>query len=465
MNEQTSTLDLRALASWPKKVLMEAIDSAIPAEAIQRAIEEAGAGGQRQRMLPGRVCVLQILAMCLWPTVCMRDCLRNLIEGCRPGLGRMEGALPVKSAICAARKRLGVRPLSLLFKLIARPLATAQTKGAFYKSMRLVAFDGTTLNTPDTEENDKAFGRSVSGRGRSAFPKVRLVSLIEVATRVTLDFAAMPYSCGEHTIVIRLFRSLQRDMLVLWDRGFHSYKLWRRILATGAHLLARVQAGLIFTPVERLRDGSFLAYLYPTPASRKKKRHGILVRIIEYTINDPQRIGHREQHRLITTLLDPKRYPAKELICLYHERWEIEIGYDEIKVHQNQNRLVLRSKTPWGVMQEIHGMMLVHFALCHLRHQAALINGIDPDRISFVHTVRVIQRAIPAFQRAPARLLPLMYEQMLREIAEEILPDRRIRYYPRVVKRKMSNFALKRNKHKHIKQPSQPFHQVILMVK
>jgi len=465
VNEQTLTLDLRVLASWPKKVLLEAIDTAIPAEAIRQALQAADAGGQRQRLLPGRVCVLQILAMCLWPTVCMRDCLRNLIEGCRPGLGRLDGELPVKSAICAARKRLGVRPLSLLFKLIVRPLASAKTKGAFYKSMRLVAFDGTTLNTPDTEDNDSAFGRPGSDRGRAAFPKVRVVSLIEVATRVTLDFAAMPYRCGEHTIVVRLLRSLQRDMLVLWDRGFHSYKFWRRIQATGAQVLARVQADLIFTPVERLRDGSFLAYLYPTPFSRKKKRHGILVRIIEYTINDPQRLGHRQKHRLITSLLDAKRYPAKELICLYHERWEIEIGYDEIKVHQNQNRPVLRSKTPWGVMQEIHGIMLVHFALCHLRHQAALISDIDPDQISFVHTVRVVQRAIPAFQRAPARLLPLMHEQMLREIAEEILPDRRVRYYPRVVKRKMSNFALKRDKHKHIKQPSQPFHQVILMVK
>ena len=463
MNEDRHALDWRAVDSWPKKVLMEAIDTAIPAGAIQRAIQDANAAGQRLRLLPARVCVLQILAMCLWSTVCMRDCLRNLIEGCRSGLGRLEHELPGKSAICAARKRLGVRPLSLLFKEIARPLATAQTKGAFYKSMRLVAFDGTTINTPDTEDNDRAFGRPGSDRGRAAFPKVRLVSLIEVATRVTLDFAAMPYRCGEHTIVVRLLRSLQRDMLVLWDRGFHSYKLWRRIQATGAQVLARVQIGLIFTPVERLRDGSFLAYLYPTPASRKKKRHGILVRIITYTINDPKRPEHREKHRLITTLLDDKLYPAKDLICLYHERWEIEIGYDEIKVHQNQNRTVLRSKTPWGVMQEIHGMMLTHFALCHLRHQAALANDIDPDRISFVHTVRVVQRAIPAFQRAPARLLPLLHKQMLREIAEEILPVRRIRYYPRVVKKKMSKFALKRDKHKHIKQPSQPFADVVLM--
>ncbi len=463
MNGQTSILDLRAVTSWPKKVLLEAIDTAIPAAAIQCALQAAGASGQRQRMLPGRVCVLQILAMCLWPTVCMRDSLRNLIEGCRSGLGRLEEKLPVKSAICAARKRLGVLPLRLLYKEVVRPLATVMTKGAFYKSMRLVAFDGTSINTPDTEDNDKAFGRPGSGRGRAAFPKIRLVSLIEVATRVAIDFAAMPYCCGEQTIVTRLFRSLQSDMLVLWDRGFHSYKLWKRVIATGAQLLARIQNRLIFTPVKRLHDGSFLAYLYPTPASRKKKKHGILVRIIEYTIADPRRIGHRQQHTLITTLLDAKLHPAKELICLYHERWEIEIGYDEVKVHQNENRLVLRSKTPWGVMQEIYGMMLLHFALCHLRHQAALLNDIDPDRISFVHTVRVVQRAISAFQRASAQLLPMMYEQMLREIAEEILPKRRVRYFPRVVKRKMSNFALKRDKHKHIKQPSQPFRNVILV--
>ncbi len=234
MNEDRHELDWRTVDSWPKKVLMEALSTAIPADAIQRALQEAGAVGHCLRLLSGRVCVLQILAMCLWPTVCMRDCLRNLIEGCRSGLGRLDHELPVRSAICAARKRLGVRPLSLLFREIARPLATAQTKGAFYKGMRLVAFDGTTINTPDTEGNEKAFGRPGSSRGRAAFPQVRLVSLIEVATRATLDFAAMPYKCGEQTAVIRLLRSLQPDMLVLWDRGFHSYKLWRRIQATGA---------------------------------------------------------------------------------------------------------------------------------------------------------------------------------------------------------------------------------------
>ena len=463
MNEHT--FKPWAVASWPKKVLLEAIDTAISAEAIQRAVQHSGTAGQRLRLLPGRVCVLLILAMCLWPTVCMRDCLRNLIEGCRQRLGRLDETLAGKSAICAARRRLGVRPLSMLFKQVVRPLATPQTKGAFYKAMRLVAFDGTTLNAPDSEDNDNAFGRAGSGRGRAAFPQVRLVCLIEVATRAVLDFAAMPYRCGEQTIVTRLLRSLQPHMLLLWDRGFHSYKLWRQIQSTGAQLLARVQFRLIFIPIEVLADGSFLAYLYPTPVSRKKKRYGILVRLIDYTINDPQRPGHRQKHRLITTLLDAKQYPAKELICLYHQRWEIEIGYDEIKVHQNQNRPVLRSKTPWGVMQEIHGMMLVHFAVCHLRHQAALISDIDPDRISFVHTIRVIQRAVPAFQKTPARLLPLMYQQMLLEIAEEILPTRRIRSYPRVVKRKMSNFALKRDKHKHIKQPSQPFPDVVVVLK
>jgi hypothetical protein len=205
---------------------------------------------------------------------CVIACLRNLIERCRTDLGRLEQELPARSAICAAIKRLGVRPLNLLFKEIARPLATAHTKGAFYKSMRLVAFDGTSINTPDTEDNEKAFGRPGSWRGQAAFPQVRLVSLIEVATRATLDFAAMPCKCGEQTIVIRLLRSLQEDMLVLWDRGFHSYQLWRRTQATGVQILSRIKNCLVFEPVKVLSDGSFLTYLYQTPHSRKQKRNG-----------------------------------------------------------------------------------------------------------------------------------------------------------------------------------------------
>lgn len=455
----------KAPATWPAKLLVEAIHTAIPIQAIEQALHSSDAHGKRRRLLTGRVIVLQILAMCLWPSVCMRDCLRNLIEGHRHGLNRLQEIVPCKSAICAARSRLGVRPLKVLFQDVVRPLGTAKTKGAYYKGMRKVAFDGSTLNVPDSEPNDAFFGRPGSSRGRAAFPKLRLVWLMEVATRAALDFVAMPYRCGEKTMVIRLLRSLTSDMLVLWDRGFHSFTLFRRMLASGANLLARIQAGTVFRPIRNLPDGSFLANLYPSPTSRRKDQHGILVRIIDYTLNDPARPGHRQRHRLMTTLLNPQLYPAKELICLYHERWEIEIGLDEIKVHQNDNRLVVRSRTPQGVIQEVFGIMLVHFAVCHLRHEAALTIDVDPDRISFVHALRVIQRAIPAFQKASVRALPLMYEQMLNEITHEILPRRRIRWYPRVVKRKMSNFALKRQHHKHPKQPTQPFENVIVVLK
>jgi hypothetical protein len=444
-------------SSWPRKVLLEALDTAVPAHVIAQVLHDTRATGKRVRYLPGRVTVLLVLAMGLWPTVALRDCLRNLIEGCRQGWHRLEEKVPVRSAISAARDRLGVRPLRNLFRAVVRPLATPNTKGAFYKGFRLVAFDGSTLNVPDTQENDRVFGRPGSGRGRAAFPKVRLVWLMEAATRAALDFIALPYRVAEQTGVRRLFRSLQPGMLVLWDRGFHSYSLWKALLKARVEVLARVKVGLVFKPIRSLADGSFLAKVYPDYNDRRKDRHGILVRVIEYTIRDPARPGHGEKHRLITSLLDSGLYPALKLICLYHERWEIELGLDEIKVHQNENRLALRSKKPRGVMQEIHGLMLVHFALCHLRHEAALTIDLDPDRISFVHTLRVLRRAIPSFQSAPAPLLPHLYRQMLAEITEEILPERRTRYYPRVVKRKMSNFRVKQECHRLQPQPTKPF--------
>lgn len=450
---------------WPRQVLSEALDKAIPASAIQQALEKTQTQGKRQRCMTGRVTVLQILAMCLWPSVSMRDCLRNLIEGCRQELRKSQERVPVRSAITAARKRLGVAPLRELLRLVAHPLATQKTKGAFYKDMRLVAFDGTTLDVPDTEENHRVFGRPGSNRGTSAFPQVRLLWLMEVATRAVLDFVTVPYCIGEKTAIPKLFRNLKDGMLVLWDRGFHSYPLWKALRATGAHLLARAQIPPIFKPIKILPDGSFLANIYPNSKCRNKNRHAILIRVIEYTITDPTRVGCRQKHRLITSLLDPVLYPAKELICLYHERWEIEIGLDEIKVHQNDNRPVLRSKTPRGVIQEVHGIMLVHFALCYLRHESALTKDIDPDRISFVHTIHVLQRAIPSFQRAHTHLLPGLYKEMLAEIAQEILPQRRLRCYPRVVKRKMSNFLLKRESHKRQPQPKIPFSEAIEILK
>ena len=450
---------------WPHKVLSEAIDKAIPASTITRVLEENDATGQRDRYLSGRVTVLFVLAMCLWPTVGMRDCLRNLIEGCRQGWRRLLENVPVKSAICAARTRLGVRPLTALFRAVARPLATVNTKGAFYKGMRMVAFDGTQLNVPDTKQNDHFFGRPTGNRGSGAFPQARMVWLMEVATRAAIDFIAVPYHVAEQTVVWRLLRSLREGMLVLWDRGFHSYDLWKALRTTNAHLLARVKNWLILCPLQSLSDGSFLARIYPNTSSRRKDSQGILVRVIEYTIKDPHRPGHSQKHRLLTSLLDHLRYPAQELICLYHERWEIEMGLDEIKVHQNENRLVIRSKTPRGVIQEIHGLMLLHFCLCHLRHEAALTIDIDPDRISFVHTLRVLRRAVPSFQKAPAHRLPLMYAQMLCEITQEILPQRRIRCYPRVLKRRIGTFPVKRPSHKSCPQPTKPFSDIIEVLK
>ena len=196
-----------------------------------------------------------------------------------------------------------------------------------------MALDGTKIDLPDTPENERFFGRPGSGRGKAAWPVAAVIALIEIGTRLTVDAFVGPYRTSEQSAAIRLMRSLGAGMLLLWDRGFVGYKLWAAAVKRGAHLLGRLQRHMIFEPIQTLADGSFLAKLYPSPYARRKDQGGILVRIIEYTITNPLLPGFGEKHRLVTSLLDAELYPAKELIVLYHERWEIELEYDEIKTH------------------------------------------------------------------------------------------------------------------------------------
>ena len=200
---------------------------------------------------------------------------------------------------------------------------------------------------------------------------------------------------------------------------------------------------MIFTRIQNFSDGSFLAKLYPSPYARRKGEGGILVRIIEYTLTDPRLPGFGEKHRLITSLLDHVLYPAQELIVLYHERWEIEVGFDEIKTHMIDKTPVLHSKTPLGVLQEIYGLLIAHMAVRTLMCEAASKWDLDPDRISFTGALQVISRAIPRMQAAKTELLPAFYEMMLDEIASQLNPPRRNRINPRVIKQKMSNFGCK----------------------
>src|SRR5437870_5376471 len=267
---------------------------------------------------------------------------------------------------------------------------------------------------------------------------------------------------GEPPMAHYLMRFLEENMLLLWDRGFLSFSLLRAVRSRKANLLARIKKDLVFKPIRRLSDGSFLAKMYPSKRHRERDEDGIVVRIIEYTLNDPGRPGSGEKHRLLTTLLDATRHPAKRLIVLYHERWEEELAIDELKTHQRE-RPVLRSETPGGVLQELDGLLLAHYVVRVLMSEAARRNDLPPRRLSFTGTLKVLRCRLPECPKSRIGL-KRWYEDLLAEIAEEVLPERRNRINPRVIKRKMSNWRKKRPEHRRLPQPTKNFRQSVVVL-
>jgi putative intracellular protease/amidase len=266
-------------------------------------------------------------------------------------------------------------------------MAEPATVGAWYRGLRLVAVDGTTFDVPDTASNLQAFGRPGSGRGeRSAFPQVRVVAVAECGTHAVFAAATGPLSAHETTLARELFASLSAGMLLLADRGFVGFDLWRLAAANGADLLWRVKSNMVLPVLEQLTDGSYLSQIV---AARDRKRvDPITVRVIEYTLTDPTTV-----YRLITTLTDPAAAPATELAAAYAQRWEFETALDEFKTHQRGPRVVLRSKMPDGVRQEIWGYLCVHHAIRWLMHTVAIEADTDPDRLSFTRTLRAARRS------------------------------------------------------------------------
>ena len=354
-----------------------------------------------------------------------------------------------------------------IFERIARPLATVLTPGAFYKGLRLMGMDGVLYNVPDSDDNAAAFGYPKGGRGPGAFPQVRKLSLVELSTHAEQAFVLKGIrekESGEQSMAPALIRRLQRGMLLMWDRGFFSYKLWQAVLLR-CELLARVSVRLILRPVKHLSDGSHLSKIYPSAHDRDKDRWGILVRVIRYTHCDPKRVGCGQEHELLTTLLDAKKYPAQELIILYHERWEIELTFDEQKTHLTPPRPTkpahLRSETPLGVVQEIYALSIGHYVTRSLMAEAAAQSEQDPDRLSFLGCLQILRTRLaecPADEQERARWMTTL----LMEMAKEQTEPRRNRINPRVVRIKMSKFKKKRPEHRGMKQLERAFADVIV---
>jgi hypothetical protein len=418
-----------------------------PESLLEQALVDTGCSGQRACRLSHRVMLWVVLAMGLLTHLSLRQVFKHA-RRLRPG-----EPTPSRSNLCEARQRLGVNPVRRLFALVVRPLATAQTRGAFYQGLRLLAIDGTVLDAPDTEANAARFGRSSGGRGGGAFPQVRKVSLVELGTHVEVAVAVGGWQDSEAKLAEQLWEQLPADSLLLADRGFFSYACWKKLDARGVKLLMRVKKHQVLRPIQILSDGSYLAQIYPSAGRRAQDRDGIVVRVIVYRLDDPRRCGHGEQHRLLTNLLDPVAHPALTLVCLYHERWEEELVFDEQKTHLDPRRpgkaAHLRSQTPAGVEQEVYALSLGHFVVRALMLEAAQADDVDVDRLSFTGCLRILQARLPECAGATPPAQEQWYRLLLTELAAERIAPRRNRVNPRVVKRKMSKFAKKRPEHRH----------------
>src|SRR3954451_13570798 len=416
---------------------------------IQQALTATGRGNSRRCRLAHEVVLWVVLAMGLFTDLPIRQVFkasRRLRKG---------EASPHRSTLCVARQRLGVAPVRHLFLQVARPLARPETPGAFYRGLRLMGVDDTVYDVPDSEANAAVFARPSAGpRGDGAFPQVRKLSLVELGTHAEVAMVVRSSAQGEQSMVDDLVPHLEPEMLLLWDRGFFSYELWRRMAARGVKVLARVQCRLILRPIEPLSDGSYLAKIYKSPYDRAKDRDGVVVRVIRYTLDDPQRVGHGEEHVLITNLLDEELYPANELIILYHERWEEELVFDEQKTHQDPRRASkpahLRSETPAGVIQEVYALSLGHFVVRALMVEAAAPAGLDSDELSFTGCFQVLKCRLPECNSSTPGAFQEWYRGLLWEMHQERTDDevRRNRINPRVVRRKMSKFKKKRPEHR-----------------
>jgi hypothetical protein len=370
---------------------MGVLAKTFPRDKVNEALQKTGKTSRRQRDLPAHVVVYYVLALTLFMQVSYREVLRCLLEGIEwlsaPGT-RVK--ITGKSGISQARTRLGSGPVKELHDAVVKPIAGKDTRGAWYQGWHLVTLDGSTMDTADNQDNEDTFGRPGASRGKSGYPQIRFVSLVENGTHVLFGTELGGCRTAEATLAREVIPHLEAGMLCLADRYFFGFELWQKARAKEADLLWRVRKNVKLPCLKRLPDGSYLSRIYPY---RQKHRasSGVDVRVIEYVLEGS---GSKEVYRLITTILDHEAAPAEELAALYPERWEIETALDELKTHLRGSRIQLRSKRPDLVRQEFYSLMMVHFAIRGLMHEAAIKGDVDPDKLSFIHAVRVVRRKL-----------------------------------------------------------------------
>lgn len=451
--------------------MLEVIAGYIRPAAIDRAIGHARRKKWRtQRRLGLRSVLWLVIAIGLYGDLDQPGVWRQIFGTAACGQQALRGERPpAKSAFSQARAKLGPRPLRCLFVETTQsvPGAPAPASG-LYRGRRVLIIDGQRLAIPDTPANAAAFGRPSTTRDgkhvEGGYPQVCTMRLIEAGTRMTLEAFIKPANHAEYRCAAPLLRRTRPGDLILWDACFYGHSLLKAAINSGRHVLGRVSSWPTLARVMTLSDGSFLTYVRPNRKGRNNPARAEMVRVIEYTLDDPARPGHKQTHRLVTTLLDPATDPALDLIVLYHERWEIEIANDELKTHLLARKVPLRSRTPRGVVQEFYGIMLAYNALRAIMNEAADAAGVEPRELSFLNSVRVVRETAPLMRAAETPKLRRIYDGMLAQIARHRLPPRDGRINPRVVKVKMSNFRKKNAADLKPVQPRGSFRDSVVML-
>jgi hypothetical protein len=358
-----------------------------PPEAVDAAVDALGRREERSRLLPARVVVYFNLGLALFRSESYVDVMRQLVSGVEWSTGwAARWDVPSAAALSLARERLGEGVMEALFDSVARPLGVGPLVGGLVP----VAVDGTVLDLADTPANAAFFGRPAAKEGaRAAFPQARVLALAECGSQAIFAAVNGPLSVGEQTMAPGLLGALDPSMLLVADRGFFSYELWRAVAATGAQSCFRMKKNAVLPVLAELADGSFLSRVYPSPAARARDEGGIDVRVVEYEVG-----CGGEPYRLATSVLDPARASAADLAGAYRARWRIETAFDELKTHQGGPALVLRSKSPALVRQEIAAFLCVHLAIRRIMVGAALGAGRDPTDASFTTTLRSARRTV-----------------------------------------------------------------------
>lgn len=425
--------------------LLHAFHDCYPPEVVGLVLSDCHAWEERERALGMMSIMYLLMAFNLFPRSNTVEVLRHMSRGpLYVWPQEVDEKIPTAGAISSRRRQLQVVPVRRLFGRCCQPMATPQTPGAFALGRRVMAIDGTLQDVTDVPENAVHFGRLTNGPSQSPFPQMRAVYLAECGTHAIVDAALAPCRYNEKTMVWGLLRSIQPDMLVTMDRGFFNSVLVAAFVAKGADVIMRLQSNMLIQkpgPQDWLPDGSYL-YTVTSKMVRGLKKP-LKLRIIPYHIVDPEVPHFLEKQRLVTTLLDHREVSAQELVDLYHERWEVELALDEQKVHQRISQNPLRSRTAANCYQEMYGLLLAHYAIRHLMHQAAVQEGIDPDRLSFTHALHVVQHSLQDFGQTDSQDHPALKKRLLCELLEERLPPRKLRFLPRVVKRPNSSFHRK----------------------